>query len=371
MTITTGAPLAQVSPTALAWGFLTGGVIGTSLAAFVVGLVIDRTPLIVTGVALAAAYALLVFLAGRPRRAREAAVAPSTALAVIESREAFKDVESDVPVRFVLTVAPDAARAYRVEVSQAINVAELPDHRPGGVLVVEYPPDRPWQVRIVKRPTPHWEERAAGARIDRASGPVLLSAPPNGSGGGFLTLLGVLLGAAAVVLLFRADLFDQDSTARRPAQQPSVSITSSTSTVTSASGTVTLGPGRSMLDDGELRRAVGSLTEDGDRGTDRGTERGGAALTIVVEERTLSVVFVPSDSRAPGFDPDSLPYDRVPALVREARTTLGVDSPRSWRLTAKGATGSLTLRVAVTGPGGSAWLEADGRGEVVRRGPAR
>ncbi|WP_443031346.1 hypothetical protein [Streptomyces sp. 3214.6] len=68
-----------------------------------------------------------------------------------------------------------------------------------------------------------------------------------------------------------------------------------------------------------------------------------------------------------GFDPRSLPYDRVPALVEEARATVGVDSPRSWQLTADGVTGSLTLRIVVTGDGGTGTLETDGQGKVLRR----
>lgn len=68
-----------------------------------------------------------------------------------------------------------------------------------------------------------------------------------------------------------------------------------------------------------------------------------------------------------GFDPRSLPYDRVPGLVEEARTTLGVESPQSWQLTADGVTGSLTLRAVVTGGGSTGTLEADDQGKVLRR----
>ncbi|MEV5707168.1 hypothetical protein [Actinoallomurus sp. NPDC052274] len=362
MTITTGTPPTHQAPVDLARGFLTGSVIGTSLAALVVGIVIERVPLIVTGLGLPAVYGLLVFLAGVPQRAREAAVVPRTALAMIESLEAVGGEGSDVPVRFDLTVAPDDASAYRVEITQDINLVDLPDYRPRSVLVVQYAPDRPWRVRIVKRPTPEWEERVAGARIDSAPGPALVSDPPQGRAGGFVTLLGLLLGAAAVILLFRADLADQGGAVQPRSSKPSVSSTSSTTIVTSASGTVALGQGRSMLDKGELRRAVDSLAKGED------THQ---ALTLVVQERLLSVVFVPPGTGAPHFDPRSLPYDRVPALVEEARTTLGIDSPQTWQLTADRVTGSLTIRVTVTGPEGTASMEADGQGEVVRRSPAR
>ncbi|MFI5966549.1 DUF3592 domain-containing protein [Streptomyces asoensis] len=162
MTITPGAPRpARSTPLALARGLLSGGVAGASLAALVVGAVIESAPLFVTGLVLPVLYGLVFFLAGVPRRAREAAVVPSTALAVIESREAVGGETSDVPVRFDLTVVPDDAPAYRVDVTQDINLVDLPDYRPRGVVVVQYPPERPWRVRIVKRPTPQWEERAA------------------------------------------------------------------------------------------------------------------------------------------------------------------------------------------------------------------
>lgn len=75
MTITAGAPPTHNTPADLALGFLTGGVIGASLTAFIGGCVVERAPLIVTGLVLPAVYGLLFFLATLPRRAREAAVA--------------------------------------------------------------------------------------------------------------------------------------------------------------------------------------------------------------------------------------------------------------------------------------------------------
>ncbi|WP_030683081.1 hypothetical protein [Streptomyces sp. NRRL B-1347] len=360
MTITAGAPPTHNTPANLALGFLTGGVIGASLTAFIGGCVVERAPLIVTGLVLPAVFGLVFFLATLPRRAREAAVVPRVALAVIESREAVGgEASSDVPVRFELSVAPDDAPGFRVEIRQDVNLVELPDYRPRGVVVVEYPPDRPWKTRIVKRPTPEWEERAAVDRVDSVPGPAMKSETQEGCFSGFLTLLGLLLGSAAVLLLFRADLFDSDKGERgTPKASVSTSTSSSTTTVTSATGTVSLGPGQSMLDKGELRKAVESLTQGADKRQ---------ALTVVVQDRLLTVVFAPTGVKRAGFDPRSLPYDRVPGLVEEARTGLGVKSPRSWQLTADGVTGSLTLRVTVTGSGGTATLEADGRGKVQRR----
>ncbi|KXK60331.1 hypothetical protein AWW66_19555 [Micromonospora rosaria] len=356
MTSAAGEPPTHNTPAALALGFLTGAVIGVSLTAFISGCVTERAPLIIVGLVLPAVYGFLFFLSTLPRRAREAAVVPRTALAVIESREVVGGKTSDVPVRFELSVVPDDAPAFRVEIRQDINLVELPDYRARGVVVVEYPPDRPWNTRIVKRPTPEWEERAVVARVDSVPGPAMKSDSPEGCAGGLLTLLGLLLGAAAVLLLFRADLFDSYEGENALSRRPSVSSSSSTTAVTSAMGTVTLGPGQSMLDEGELRKAVESLTQGANKPR---------ALTVVVQDRLLTVVFAPIGVESAGFDPRSLPYDRVPGLVEEART--GVGSPQSWQLAADGVTGSLTLRVVVTGDGGTGTLEADGQGKVLRR----
>ncbi|MFE4665336.1 hypothetical protein ACFRI7_14245 [Streptomyces sp. NPDC056716] len=366
MTITTGVrpprPPKRTTPVTLLLGFLTGGVIGGSLTAFVVGINIEKVPLTVAGLAVPAGYALLYYLSGAPRRAREARVVPRTALAMIESLDAVRGETSDVPVRFDVTVAPEDGPAFRVEFKQDINLVELSDYRARGMLVVQYPPDKPWQVRIVKRPTPEWEERVAGARIDSAPGPAMTVDDRDGCALGFLSVLGLLLGVAAVVFLFRGDLFDGTDTAAHPSVSSSSS--SSTTVVSSATSTVTLGAGQSFLDEGELSRAIESLTQADDQDK-------GPALTVVVQDRMLSVVYVPSDSPAPGFDLASLPYERFPALVEEARTTLGVQSPDSWQITAENLTAdSVTIRVGVTGPEGTASLEADERGDVVARTPA-
>ncbi|MFJ3194855.1 hypothetical protein ACIPJQ_19785 [Streptomyces griseoviridis] len=357
MTTTPVTQPARVTPASAALGFLTSGVVAASLTALVVGVVLERVPLILSGLCAPVVYGLLYLLAGAPRRAREAAIPPATALAVIESLEAVGGESGDVPVRFVLTVAPDDAPAYRVETRQDINLVDLPDYRPGGVLVVQYPTQRPWRVRIVKRPTPEWEERAAGARIDSVPGPALVRDPSPTRAPCLVVLLGLVCGAAAVLMPFRADLSDAGS-AEPSAAPPSVSSTTSSTVVSSSSGTVTLGPGQSFLDEGELSRAVDGLTGDG------GSHD---ALTVVVQERLLTVVFAPPGSRAPGFDPRSLPAARVPTLVEEATGTLGVRTARTWQVVVDGAGGSVRIRVLVSGSEGTASLEADGDGHVVRR----
>ncbi|MFJ2261683.1 hypothetical protein ACIOKD_25675 [Streptomyces sp. NPDC087844] len=382
MTISTSAPPTHGTPGALARGFLTGGVIGASSAALVTGVVIENVPVFVTGLVVPVVFGLVLVLAGAPRRAREAAVVPRTALAMIESLRAVGGETGDIPVRFDLTVAPDDAPAFRAETTRDINLVDLPDYRPRGILVVEYPPDRPWRVTIVQRPTPEWEARAAEAGIDSAPEESKVSRPPEGCAFGAFVMVGLLLGAAAVLLSFRGDLFDQDTSATRrsPSAERSVSAgmssssTSSSSTSTtvlsSETGTVDVGPDQSLLDKGELRRAVDSLTKGKGKGKGRG-ENKHLALTVVVRERQLSIVFSPPGTQAAHFDPDSLPYERFPALVEEARTTLGVRSPKTWQISVDGLAGSPSIRVGVADAEGVASLEADARGKVVRRTPAK
>ncbi|MFF9343449.1 MULTISPECIES: hypothetical protein [unclassified Streptomyces] len=207
MTITAGGPPTHDSPPELVLGFLTGGVIGVSLTSFIGGCVVERPLLVIVGVALPAAHGLALFLSALPRRRRRARTVPRTALARVEAREMTPDKSTDVPVRFELSVVPDDAPPFRLEFRQDVHVTELADRRPGAVVVVTYPPDRPWKARIVRRPTPEWEARAAGARLDAAPGPVLRSDAEPGRAGGFLTLFGLLLGVAGALLLLRADLF--------------------------------------------------------------------------------------------------------------------------------------------------------------------
>ncbi|MDX3457326.1 hypothetical protein PV396_36130 [Streptomyces sp. ME02-8801-2C] len=375
-TTTTSAPPTDSRPLDVVRGFLTSCVAGVSPTAFVVGCIIRDGQLIIGSLVLPVVYGLLNHLSRAPERARRAALVPVTALAMVESLKASgSELSSNVPIDFDLTVAPDDAPVFRARVIDRVNLVDVPDYQPRDIRVVEYPPDRPWEVRLVKQPTPEWQRRAADAVIDSAPESTLVKEPRESVSDGVAVagLFGFLVGVAVVLLVFGADLFGgSDADAGKPSasssapSSPSPSSSSSSSSsssmnttvVSSVSGTVVLGSGQSFLDEGELRQAVESLTRSGK----------GQALVLAVEDSTLSVVFPPSGPQPPLFDPNSLPYERIPALVREARTALGVRSPQSWQLTADRLTGSLNLRVSVTGAGDdTASLVANGKGEVVGR----
>ncbi|MFK0248791.1 hypothetical protein ACIQUM_29200 [Amycolatopsis azurea] len=325
-------------------GFLAGVVIGTTLCAFVVGIVIEYVPLIIAGLGLPVVYGILLYLAGAPRRAREAAVAPVTALAKIESLRAGGTETGDIPVDFVLTVAPEGAATHRVRITHGVNLVDIPDYRPGGILVVQYPPDRPWKAQIVERPSPEWERRVADAAIESAPESSLVQEQPEGCAFGALALLGLLLGAALVLFLFRAELFAPEAPSRPEETQSSVT--------TSSSGSATVDVDGSLLGEGELRRAIDGLAQAADVSQ---------VITVVVEERRLTVVFAPTGAQGvPRFDLRSLAVDRVPPLVRRATTTIDVGSPQSWQVTIVPFGNAVSSRVIVTGPDGSGSLADEG-----------
>ncbi|MGW2619446.1 hypothetical protein [Streptomyces sp. NPDC001500] len=369
---TDGAASARDDPSRLVRGFLAGAVGGGSLAALAVGYAVENGALFLTGLGLPLAAGLIGFVAGRPRRARQAAVVPVTALAGIESVRAESSETGDVPLRFVLTVAPDGAPAFRVETHLRVNLVDVPAYPPRRTVVVAYPPDRPWRTKIVESPEPEWAARTADAAIDSAPESALVRSPSTRFDYAAVRFVGLLLAAAVVVVPFRGDLLDafgSDGSGRPHASaEPSASssTTSSSTTVTSTSltGTVSVGPRQSLLDEGELRRAVASLIKGRGAGGTR-------ALTVVVQERLVSVVFAPDVDGVPRFDLNSLPCERVPALVEEARTTLGAGTPATWQLTVVRLTGPVILRVTVTGPHGTATLDADAEGAVTHRAPAR
>ncbi|MEU8640064.1 hypothetical protein AB0C38_48385 [Amycolatopsis sp. NPDC048633] len=331
-------------PEALARGCLNGLVGGVTLSALVVSVIVERVPLLLAGLGLPLGYGILLFVAGMPRRARETTVVPLVALAKIESLRAGGTETGDVPVDVALTVAPDSAPSFRAEVTHGVNLVDLPGFRPGRVLVVEYPPDRPWRVRIVSRPAPEWERRAAGAAVESAAESTLVRKPSEGRGFGFVTFLGLLLGAAVVLLLFRGELFGAETRTRPPEVSSSSSSTTETS---SGSATVTVGPDQSLLDAGELRRVVDSLAEHADVSQ---------VLTAVVQEHRLSVVFAPTGVAAPRFDLRAVSVDRIPDLVREAKHSFDVGSPQTWQVTVVRLPDAVSVRVTVSGPKGSNFL---------------
>ncbi|MGK3204779.1 hypothetical protein [Amycolatopsis sp. MEPSY49] len=286
-----------VRPAALVRGLLGGVVTGATLSAFVTGIVLEKVPLILFGLGLPLGYGVLLFIAGMPRRAREAAIVPRVALARIESLRAGGTETGDVPVDLVLTIAPGDAPSFRTGITHHVNLVDLPRYRPGDILVVEYPPDRPWRAEVVPHPTAEWERRAAGAVVEPAPESTLVQEPPEGWGFASAAFLGLVVGAAVVLGLFRVELFGPE-----PEPPPS-----------SSSSTVTVGPRESAPDAEELRAIIESLA-----------------------------------GRA------EIPADRVPDLVRQATSTLDVGWPRTWQITVVRGPDAVTVRITATGPGGSA-----------------
>ncbi|WP_181771330.1 hypothetical protein [Amycolatopsis pittospori] len=328
---------ARYGPVALFRGFLAGAVIGTTLCAFIVSIIIETVPLLLASLSLPVVYGVFFFLAGMPRRAREAAIVPLVALAKIESVRAGGTETGDVPVDLDLTVAPDGAATFRTKITHSVNLVDLSEYRTGRVLVIEYPPDRPWKAKVVQRPSPDWERRVADAIIESAPESSPAQEPSEGCAYGALTLLGLLLGAAAVLLAFRVELFGTE--VRVGSEEPSTS-----STTTSSSGSATVTVDRSLLDEGELRRAIDALA---------GAADVSQVITVVVEERKLTVVFAPSEAQVPRFDLRAMAVDRVPALVRRATSTLRVGVPQTWQVTGVPFGTDVSLRVVVSGPEGS------------------
>ncbi|MFB8106230.1 hypothetical protein ACFC3O_25940 [Streptomyces sp. NPDC056007] len=334
------------------------GVTGAAVAALVVGVILERVPVLVSGGGVLVLLILLAALGGR-RSGREAPPAARIALARIEDLRATGGETADVPVKFRLTVAPgpeDGRSAYRVKISQSINLVDIPAYRPGGIAVVEYRPDQPWDVRIVTRPTPEWSRRAEGAQIDSAPESTLVS-DPDAVGGAWclLGLVALLAGAALVVLVFRGELFTSDDppAASKP---PSSSASRTFSTSTTVSG-----PSSSLLTFGRMRATAMELE----------TRVGTAYVTaITIEDHRMAVR---GDSALPPAETvhlQSLPYELLPGLVREARTTLGVRDPESWRIDVTPGTGGGVgprVRVTVSGTEGTARLDADATGRVTDR----
>ncbi|MFB8219976.1 hypothetical protein [Streptomyces anulatus] len=343
---------------------VVSGVTGAAVAAVVVGVIVERVPVFLSGGGVLLLLVLVGFVAGRRSPGPGDPPVTRTALARIEDLRATSGESADVPVDFRLTVAPDDRPAYRVNINEHINLVDIPVYRPRSTAVVEYRPDEPWEVRIVTRPTPEWSRRAEEAEIDSAPESTLVEKPGMSEGSWcMLVLFTFLAGAALVVLLFRGELFmsgdDDSSSSKRPSATSSASSSRTFTTSTTVSG-----PSSSLLVLGRMRETATELQ----------AKVGTADVTaIVIEERRMEIRG--DSARAPGetVHLQLLPYELFPALVHEARTTLGVRDPKSWRIDVTPGAGlgeGPRVRVTVTGEEGTAHLDADATARVVDRRPA-
>ncbi|MEU5457744.1 hypothetical protein AB0895_21920 [Streptomyces globisporus] len=344
----------------------TSGLTGAAVAALVVGVILERVPVFLSGGGVLLLFVLIGFVAGRLSPGPAEPPVTRTALARIEDLRATSGESADVPVEFRLTVAPepeDGRSAYRVNVDQSVNLVDIPAYRPRGIAVVEYRPDEPWDVRIVTRPTPEWSRRAEAAEIDSAPEFTLIEKPGLSEGSWcVLVLVTFLAGAALVMLLFRGELFTSGGEAGSSSKQPSVT-TSASASVSRTFTTSTTVPGHSssLLVLGRMRETVTELAE-----------RAGTSdvIAITIQERRMEIRG--DSARPPGetLHVQVLAYELFPALVREARTSLGVRSPKSWRIdvTPDSSTGP-RIRVTVTGDEGTAHLDADATARVLERRP--
>ncbi|CAM5508847.1 hypothetical protein ACTFBT_20600 [Streptomyces microflavus] len=341
---------------------VVSAVTGGALAALVVAVIIKDVPVFLTGGGVLVVLILIGVVAGRRSPADEEPPAGRIALARIEDLRATSGESADVPVTFRLTVAPDDRPAYRVKIEQHINLVDIPAYRPRGIAVVEYHPDEPWKVLIVTRPTAEWSRRAEEAEIDSAPESTLVVSPDMSEGSWcMLTLFAFLAGAALVVLLFRAELFTSGNDDGAAAKSPSSSSSSSSASRTFSSSTTVSGPSTSLLAFGVMRVTAMELEARVDTAY---------VTAITIEDHRMAVR---GDSTRPVSETvhlQSLPYELFPGLVREARTTLGVRDPRSWRIDVTPGTGAGAgprVRVTVTGKEGTAHLDADATGRVTDR----
>ncbi|MFD7745272.1 hypothetical protein ACFV2V_04220 [Streptomyces sp. NPDC059698] len=346
----------------------TSGAVGAAVAALVVGVILERVPVFLSGGGALLLLILIGFITGRRPSGPAEPPVTRTALARIEDLRATSGESADVPVTFWLTVAPepeDGRSAYRVKFDQHINLVDIPAYRPRGIAVVEYRPAEPWEVRIVTRPTPEWSRRAEEAEIDSAPASTLVENPgPSEGAWCVLVLVAFLAGAALVVLLFRGELFTREDDAAPSSKQPSVTSSASASVSVSrrfTTSTTVSGPSTSLLVLGRMRETATKLAHRADASD---------VTAISIQERRMEIRGDLARPPAETFHVQMLPYELFPALVREARTTLGVRAPKSWRIdvTPDPGTGP-RIRVTVTGEEGTAHLDADATARIVDRRP--
>ncbi|MGW0855304.1 hypothetical protein [Streptomyces sp. NPDC002690] len=353
------ALVAVLVPSALAAGTLT---------ALVVGVLLTDVTLFCWSLGGVLVAVLLMAVPARVRRRRRGRPAPRIALARIENRWVTHGEFADVPVRFDLTVAPDDAPAYRVIISEPVDLVDLADWPEGRTVVVTYDDGDPWRVELDRRPTEEWARRAAREQVGTAPERTRVKETKAGCACSAV-LLGLVAGALLVLHPYWSDLKSRygDDPPAPGATGPVVpgpgsGSRSGSTTVTTVTGSAS---SPSTLRTGEMRRLANTLV------TGMGTETG---TRITIEEKVMSAVGSKDSTADEGFPMSlrALPYELLPGLVDTARTGLGIDAPASWRIdiTTEGAGPAPVVRVTVSGHGKSAYLLADAVGRITERHPA-
>jgi len=345
---------------AAARGLATGGMLGTGGAFLLVGAVAGRADLLEVGARVVGFLACSALVLYGVRGMRKPVPEVEIALASIVSRRAIGGESADVPVEFVLSVAPDEGSAFRARTTRSVNLVDVGEYGPGRVVVVEYRPAQPWWVRIVAEPTAWWAERAARETLDAAPESTLVTRPAANGAFAVAAVVAFLVGASSVSVPHRAE-FTTKSAAPARTSSSSTTVTGSMSSTTSYAGSST---SDSMLRAGEMRRAALALKAGA----------GEAVITEVrVEERRMSVVgTLPApDDGLVGLDPDALPFERLPAAVREATSDPALRAPATWHVlvTPREGTGAPLIRITATDTTTSITVEVDATGRIVARSP--
>ncbi|MCF2526553.1 hypothetical protein [Yinghuangia soli] len=197
-------PAAFKGPGAMARGLATGITLGGGITCLIMaGVGSGGGTAAATGAALLAVN-LVWFMVGTKRRRRIQGPRPEPVLALarIESRKALSSETGDIPVEFDLTVAPDEGPAFRVSLTQPINLVDIPDYRVGGIIVVRFRPTEAWGAKIITAPDAYWAERAATEAVDSAPESTKAKVPLDGCGFCAVAFVGMLAGSAGGILLF-------------------------------------------------------------------------------------------------------------------------------------------------------------------------
>ncbi|MEW2519814.1 hypothetical protein [Actinacidiphila alni] len=358
---------------------ILGLLLGATIAALVCGLVIGRPALWGPGAGGVGLFLLAASGVFEPKSDKPV-VERRKALAMIESRRATSTGESaDIPVAFDLTVAPDERPAYRVNTDETINLVDIPDYKVRGIVVVEYRVDKPWEVALVTEPDAEWSRRRAEAVLDSAPESSREKDTAQKVGlGCLMAFLGLLAGAAVIVVLFRGDLFKDDGADSGAHPAPSVSASSdassstssdsssdSSSTTTTVTDSITTADvSGSILTGGLLRTTADSMVTAG----------APTAIRLTISEHRMTARgTTPAEWTADRLPValSTLPYEKMPALVREARTTLNVNGPGDWQIdvTRDARTKAVRIVVTVWDGNGDGTLTADETGRVTHRDP--